>query len=165
MLPLLWPLQTFEHLHLFAASFGWRKVHANMYCGSGGVDDVDCCCSHCPLLCWKALLIIWNTSRNSTFSFEMHFHTKLYSARNPSRCGHLVQAFTFKIGLVFHHYRPYVYVRTFNFISICFAHVYPLCKQLDVIDNLIFSRQAVIKHRQTCADIDTWNGRRIYVLT
>lgn len=118
-----------------------------------------------PLLCWKALLIIWNTSRNSTFSFEMHFHTKLYSARNPSRCGHLVQAFTFKIGLVFHHYRPYVYVRTFNFISICFAHVYPLCKQLDVIDNLIFSRQAVIKHRQTCADIDTWNGRRINVLT
>lgn len=95
-----------------------------------------------PLLCWKALLIIWNTSRNSTFSFEMHFHTKLYSARNPSRCGHLVQAFTFKIGLVFHHYGPYVYVRTFNFISICFAHVYPLCKQLNVIDNLIFSRQA-----------------------
>lgn len=118
-----------------------------------------------PLLYWKALLIIWNTSRNSTFSFEMHFHTKLYSARNPSRCGHLVQAFTFKIGLVFHHYRPYVYVRTFNFISICFAHVYPLCKQFDVIDNLIFSRQTVIKHRQTCADIDTWNGRRIYVLT
>lgn len=83
-----------------------------------------------------------------------------------------MQAFTFKIGLVYslrlHECFHFISISRTVVVVLFFLLLFRVVDRqrqctclsfalaIDVIDNLISS---VIKHRQTCADIDTLNGR------